>query len=160
MSSLSKSLMGEAERDLRSELFSAQKFRVVCENHNGTVYFRQNGASPREGPKTRLAVDRGDEYLTVLPYRFKENQLPAQSRQKQPINSTIRPFSNNSWMIEIDPSGHQLGYLQDSNGAFSIIPEPYDSPLTGVSPGPWLSKEDAMEAIGEHLNGTCRMFVT
>jgi hypothetical protein len=35
-----------------------------------------------------------------------------------------------------------------------------DNPLTGVSLGPYASKEDAMDAIGKWLSGTCEVLRT
>ena len=73
------------------------------------------------------------------------------------MNSTIRPFSNDSWIVEIEGSSHQLGFIHNSQGMFSVIAEPPTSPLSGIHMGPWSSKEDAMEAIAETLKGTCRL---
>jgi hypothetical protein len=48
----------------------------------------------------------------------------------------------------------KLGTLINSRGAFVIVPE-IGSPLDGINAGPWLSKQEAMDAIAMHLHGEC-----
>jgi hypothetical protein len=78
-------------------------------------------------------------------------------RNNIPMNSTVRPYSNNSWIVEIENSAVRLGYIQQSNGAFTIIIDPDSSPLAGAREGPWLSKEDAMAEVADYLKGACRL---
>ena len=74
------------------------------------------------------------------------------------MDSNIRPYSNNSWIIEQKNTSRRLGYLEHSGGAFIIVADA-GTPLEGVRTGPWLSKEDAMATIGDKLGGTCLLGV-
>jgi hypothetical protein len=73
------------------------------------------------------------------------------------VNATVRPYSNNSWIVEVERSAVRLGYIQQSQAVFSIIADPDSSPLAGISMGPWHSKENAMDAIADKLKGTCTL---
>ena len=70
------------------------------------------------------------------------------------VNSTISPKSNNTWSIIVEHK--EVGILvQDttSPSRFTVMAEK-NSALTGISLGPYWSKQEAMDAIAAHLSGT------
>lgn len=76
------------------------------------------------------------------------------------VDSTIRPSGPTTWDIEERASdGKLLGTLVQSGNKFLVMAGK-DNPLTGVSLGPYASKEDAMDAIGKWLSGTCEVLRT
>jgi hypothetical protein len=73
------------------------------------------------------------------------------------LDSKITVAGSENWTIETDEGGvtdFKLGTLINSRGAFVIVPE-IGSPLDGINAGPWLSKQEAMDAIAMHLHGEC-----
>jgi len=83
--------------------------------------------------------------------------LSLRLRNTSAMNSTIRPYSNDSWIVEVENSAVRLGFVQQTGGVFTIIVDPASSPLDGAREGPWLSKEDAMAEIADHLKGSCKL---
>lgn len=60
------------------------------------------------------------------------------------------------WRVTASPSMRGLGDLvKSTDGAVMIEPDDA-SDLDGIHRGPYASLEDAMAAIGAHLEGQCR----
>jgi hypothetical protein len=72
------------------------------------------------------------------------------------VDSTIRPSGPTSWEIE-EVGGKFLGTLVQQGNLFTVHAG-NDNMLTGVSLGPYGSKDAAMAAIGARLGGTCELF--
>ena len=73
------------------------------------------------------------------------------------VDVTIRPSRPTTWDIEEkDADSRLLGTIVQSGNTFLVMAGK-DNILTGISLGPYPSKEDAMDAIGKSLGGTCEV---
>ena len=68
------------------------------------------------------------------------------------VDSVISPSSNYQWTIYEKPNEKKLGIVQHTNKGFVVLAN-RDNLLTGISLGPYASKEAAMKAIGARLGG-------
>ncbi len=65
--------------------------------------------------------------------------------------------SQGRWEIMRRDDYHTIGHIQQAGKSFNIVPIP-NTVLSGVSTGPYSSKEDAVSAIEHHTKGMCSAF--
>jgi hypothetical protein len=74
------------------------------------------------------------------------------------VDAVISPSGPKRWMIYEKPGDRRLGIIVQDGTIFTI--HPYrDNFLSGVSLGPYSSKEKAMAAIAAKIGGNCSVGV-
>lgn len=74
------------------------------------------------------------------------------------VDAVISPSGPTQWRIREKPGDTPLGMIIKSGADFTVAAFK-DNILTGVSLGPYASKEEAMTAIAEKIGGDCSVEV-
>lgn len=73
------------------------------------------------------------------------------------VDAVVSPTGTgdpSSWTVFEIPDNNMLGLIEQSGNLLTVLAFG-DNCLTGVSPGPYPSKEKAMDAIAAKIGGRC-----